>query len=90
MEGSSVFCQRELETRDHLFFGCAFSQRIWKEILKHFGLNREVGWNEELKWVVQRLKGRALISILLRIAWNAFVRFRFDLTKSKNKNESRH
>ena len=38
------------------------------------GLNREVfGWIEELAWVEQRLKGKALISHVLRVGWNAFI-----------------
>ena len=39
-------------------------------------MNREAGsWSEELEWVVQRIKGKALISIVLRIAWKAFIYF---------------
>ena len=30
-------------------------------------------WNTELNWTVKKLKGRSLISILLRVAWRAFV-----------------
>ena len=38
------------------------------------GLHREVGgWHEELRWVVRRIKGRALISIILNIAWKACI-----------------
>ena len=72
MEGICVFCQQEMETTDHLFFGCIYSQGIWKEVLQLCGLDNDVtGWAEELKWAKQRLKGKALISILLRIGWNA-------------------
>ena len=31
------------------------------------------GWTEELVWAVQRLKGKALISQLLRVGWTAFI-----------------
>ena len=38
------------------------------------GLNRRVmRWEEELEWARKRLKGKALISVLLRAAWNAFI-----------------
>ena len=69
-------CQKEKETRDHFFFGCSYAKNIWKEILQLCGLHRDVGpWEEELTWAVQRIKGKALISIVLRIAWRAFVYF---------------
>ena len=39
-------------------------------------MNRDVGtWFEELEWAIQRIKGKALISIVLRIAWKAFIYF---------------
>ena len=47
----------------------------WK-ILQLCGLHRDVGpWEEELTWAVQRIKGKALISIVLRIAWRVFIYF---------------
>ena len=74
MDDKCVMCQQEAETRDHIFFDCPFAVAIWKEILRKCGLQREsLGWEGELKWASERLKGKALISILLRVAWNAFV-----------------
>ena len=70
VEVSCCFCQTEPKTRDHLFFGCNLSEEIWKQVLQLCGIGREVGtWPEELKWATQRLKGKALISVILRIAW---------------------
>ena len=44
------------------------------DVPKTCGLDKEVtGWEEELKWTMKRLKGKALISILLRIGWSAFI-----------------
>ena len=30
---------------------------------------------EELEWAIQRIKGKALISVVLRIAWKVFIYF---------------
>ena len=39
-------------------------------------MHKDVGpWEEELTWAVQRIKGKALISIVLKIAWRAFIYF---------------
>ena len=34
MEGNCVLCQQEMDTRDHIFFGCSFSQGIWMGVLQ--------------------------------------------------------
>ena len=57
-------------------FGCSYSIAIWRAILQLCGLRREVhGWAAELNWAVKKLKGRSLVSIILRVAWRAFVYF---------------
>ena len=67
-------CLEELETRDHIFFGCKYSKEIWKRILLLCELKREVGtWTEELQWAEQKIKGKVLISIVLRMAWKALI-----------------
>ena len=72
IDGNCVFCN-EQETRNHLFFECQFSQGIWS-IMRRCGLNRRIlSWENEVKWAVERLKGKALISTLLKIAWTAFI-----------------
>ena len=74
VRGVYYLCQEEMETRDHLFFGCNFSKAIWRHILHLCGLHREVGgWQEELRWAVTKIKGKALISIFLNIAWKACI-----------------
>ena len=45
-------------------------------VLKLCNLRREVGsWSEELQWAVKRMKGRALIFLILRLAWRACIYF---------------
>ena len=81
MEGNCVFCG-EQETRSQLFFGCSFSQEVWSEVLRMSGLNRRVMcWEQELEWARKRLKGKALISILMRAAWNAHI---YHIWKERN------
>ena len=74
VEGSCKLCQVELETRDHLFCGCNFSKGVWRTILQICGFNRRVdSWSEELTWAIQGFKGKALNSVVLRLAWRAFI-----------------
>ena len=69
-----VLCKQDRETRDHIFFECSYSKAIWKEVLSKCGLQRDItSWHGELKWVVLKLKGKALITLLIQIGWNAFI-----------------
>ena len=66
MSGTCCLCQMDLESRDHLFFGCSYSRSIWGMILSLCGLSRVIGgWSDELQWAVQNLKVKKLISSLL-------------------------
>ena len=72
--GECCFYQNVLETQDHLFFECNYSKNLWKSILQLCDLNREVGnWDSELEWALRRIKGKALISLILRIAWKTYI-----------------
>ena len=76
MRGTCYNCQMEMETRDHIFFGCSYAKDIWKQVLQLCGLSREVKiWSEELAWAIQRIKGKVLISMVLKMAWKAFIYF---------------
>ena len=33
VDGNCGFCRNSLETRNHIFFDCSFSQRIWRRIM---------------------------------------------------------
>ena len=69
-----LLCQIELETIDHLFFGCDYSKSIWERILALCGVRRGIGsWEEELAWAVNQLKGKSLRSIVLILAWKAVI-----------------
>ena len=64
----------EQKTRDHLFFGCSFIKELWIKVLQMSGLQRRVlTWDQELEWTVHKLKEKALISNLLKIAWSAVI-----------------
>ena len=74
INGICYLCQRELETRDHIFFECRYSKEVWEMILSNCGLNKMTrSWNEELQWVVRKIKGKQLINAILSVAWRAFI-----------------
>ncbi|KAK8277886.1 hypothetical protein V6Z11_D09G003000 [Gossypium hirsutum] len=84
----------ELETRNHLFFECSYSKGIWKSILGLCRIDREIiDWQRELQWAYIKLKGKTLIAIIVRTAWNAYVYLIWEERnrrqfKGKQRNES--
>jgi hypothetical protein len=55
------FCRGKLESREHLFFKCSFSSRIWRELMAScLGFNLVEGWEEVAQWCILALKGDSL------------------------------
>ena len=74
MNGICCLCQMDIESRDHIFFGCNYSRSIWEMILSLCEISRVIGsCSEELQWAIQNLKGKQWVSSLLRIAWKAYI-----------------
>ncbi|KAE8718803.1 hypothetical protein F3Y22_tig00109987pilonHSYRG00041 [Hibiscus syriacus] len=66
---SCVLCSNDMETRDHLFFGCEFSKEVWVGVLQMCHISWSVGsWSQEVAWAVAELKGRSSFSALLKLA----------------------
>ncbi|KAL4376859.1 hypothetical protein GQ457_02G021390 [Hibiscus cannabinus] len=63
-----------VETRNRVFLGCEFSRSIWNQVLSMCGLPRSaMDWEQELHWLVTRLKGKSLLLIILKLARNAIL-----------------
>jgi hypothetical protein len=64
------FCRQYMEDRNHLFFKCSFSSRIWKYIM---GLclasSAPDNWDLLLECGIKNLKGRSFRVTLCKIAW---------------------
>ena len=51
-----VFCINSLESRDHLFFKCCFTRRIWDDIMKLCLVsNAQFVWEDLIAWGGQRV-----------------------------------
>ncbi|KAL9690538.1 hypothetical protein QQ045_010940 [Rhodiola kirilowii] len=78
-DDSCVLCDAAVESRDHLFFDCSFSQEVWKKVMK-FLLVEPVGtqWNHLIPWFKRqqqtRLKTKFIAAAIARImngVWKA-------------------
>ncbi|XP_056856518.1 uncharacterized protein LOC130505934 [Raphanus sativus] len=64
-------CNTEIETRDHLFFGCCYSKEVWLGTIKNLvGNGRVSDWSRVLQVVVNGVRGRVR-TFLLRYCFQA-------------------
>ncbi|GAV65957.1 zf-RVT domain-containing protein, partial [Cephalotus follicularis] len=64
-----IFGCGNVETIDHLFFGCSFTGIVWKQTLAKCGYRRSVRpWNEDAQWAILRLRGRNFKIWIIKIA----------------------
>ncbi|KAA3486022.1 Geminivirus AR1/BR1 coat protein [Gossypium australe] len=71
VDGQRKLCDSGLETRDHSFFDCQFSQQIWEAAVRLCKIDRRdlAWWHQqyELEWAYTRLKKGMLRKIIDRI-----------------------
>ncbi|XP_056843085.1 uncharacterized protein LOC130495667 [Raphanus sativus] len=67
-----IFCNQEIETRDHIFFDCVFSTEVWSLLTKGLLRNRFTKiWGELLQLVSDTtldIKSRALLRYTLQVS----------------------
>ncbi|XVF78836.1 hypothetical protein PTKIN_Ptkin14bG0169200 [Pterospermum kingtungense] len=84
-------CGKYQETRDHLFFDCDFSKEVWQLVLDACSISRRVScWTSELQWMIQKVRGKALISGLLRSAWCAYMYFIWQERNGREHGQQHH
>ncbi|XP_060183210.1 uncharacterized protein LOC132613180 [Lycium barbarum] len=62
-----------IESHEHLFFDCGYSQHIWAAILQWVGMNKHIGhWHSEVEWLGKKVRSKR--------PWNAILGFLFAAT----------
>ncbi len=66
--------RRYIENRDHLFFDCLLTKRVWNDIM---GLclvtDVPTNWDDPVSWGIRILRGRSFGASLCKLAWWASV-----------------
>ncbi|XP_039060369.1 uncharacterized protein LOC120204345 [Hibiscus syriacus] len=64
------------ESRDHIFFHCPLAAELWSSILQLTGMNSSfMSWDDFIVSACSTWKGKSLITVLLKLAWSAFIYF---------------
>ncbi|XP_075109037.1 uncharacterized protein LOC142180842 [Nicotiana tabacum] len=67
-------CEHEMESHNHIFFTCSFSEDIWRRLLKWMNINREPKrWDEEIKWAIEQMKGNGAKIMVYRLGMTGAV-----------------
>lgn len=77
-----LFRRGALESREHLYFHCRFSPRIWRDMLNSsLIVDPYVEWEDVIKWGIKELRDGGLKSNLCRLTIGAVV---YHLWKLRN------
>ncbi|XP_060206264.1 uncharacterized protein LOC132633869 [Lycium barbarum] len=70
-----VLCENVvIESHEHLFFDCGYSQHIWAAILQWVGLNRDIGyWHSEVEWLGKKVRSKRPWNVILGFLFTATV-----------------
>jgi hypothetical protein len=73
-DSACLYCRQSIENRDHLFFKCSFTSRIWKQIMALCLVsNTPDDWHSIFRWGIVNLKGKSFRASMCKVAWWAIV-----------------
>jgi hypothetical protein len=76
------FCRHGLESRDHLFFRCSFSSRIWKNCMQRCNIeNPDIDWLNVMDTGCRQWKTKRMWGVLCRLVLQSAV---YHLWRARN------
>lgn len=76
------FSRNGIESRDHLFFECSFSSRIWKAGLHRCIVdNHPLGWDDVIREGCRNWKSKAMYDVLCKLVLRSTV---YHLWRARN------
>lgn len=70
-----VLCWREEESEEHLFYGCRFTKKIWKQLKQGMGYNRNMAgiMEDETQWLKIVVEGKGVQRECVKLIFYAFI-----------------
>lgn len=81
-----LLCNLEEESRDHLFFRCAYSWRVWSEIARRCAIVPSPDWEETMNQMIS-LRGNRLFKRLILLCWKGVIYY---LWRERNQRYHNH
>ncbi|KAH0686277.1 hypothetical protein KY289_017035 [Solanum tuberosum] len=75
MDQSCKLCKQQLESRDHIYVQCLFTQQVWERIMKWltWQWNSTTTWDDHLTWCIIRAKGKSLNAQIFKMVYAELV-----------------
>ncbi|GKV47115.1 hypothetical protein SLEP1_g54040 [Rubroshorea leprosula] len=77
-----MLCNNTLETSKNLFFKCNYANTIWRQISTMINIPFVDSWQDLLHWMGKRVRRKYLLSILIKLSWNATI---YNIWMERNK-----
>lgn len=61
-----------VETREHLFFSCSFSQQVWSSVASKIKAPTNCSWDILVQWG-SGLKRKSLSNLIEKLSWQASI-----------------
>jgi hypothetical protein len=69
-----LFCHASLESRDHLFFECSFSRRVWRAVMEACLISDpKLIWDDVSAWSSSAWKGKSFAATVCKLSLAATV-----------------
>lgn len=73
-DATCLFCDKDDETKDHIFFECSYSKKILEMVLQLCNIGKVVGsWSQELAWAFLQSNDKSLMVAIPNLVWNAYI-----------------
>lgn len=73
-EANCVFCRGCIESREHLFFECGYSRRLWRELLKKTLIhNPPLSWSDIKRMGVNEWRKKSFKTVICKLSMSVAV-----------------
>jgi hypothetical protein len=77
-----IFCRFGVEDRDHLFFSCGFSSRIWKHVMELCGvLHPPTCWDDVVSLGLKEWRGKTMKAYICRLVFGSSI---YNIWRTRN------
>ncbi|WMV19835.1 hypothetical protein MTR67_013220 [Solanum verrucosum] len=75
VDQSCKLCKQQLESRDHIYVQCLFTQQVWERIMNWltWQWNSTTTWDDHLTWCIIRAKGKSLNAQIFKMVYAELV-----------------
>lgn len=63
VHASCLLCRSDLDSRNHIFFGCSYADEVWSSFFTHHSLSSPLDFDDIVNWVKSASRNNKLYII---------------------------